>query len=213
MKNGVKSILMGILALTFLIPISVFAQPYPPPPQYPPQYHPLYLTFKPGIYSPQSGDLEGSDTGFNGEIAFGFRFNPNIAAEFGIGYFNTEKEVTAVWATYAVQEKFDINVIPVTLTLKVILPYKRWELFGLAGGGVYIVSAYDYGESDTDAVLGGYLGGGLHYNITRRIFVGAEGKYLWTDKAKLRDEAYGIPLEAKFKMDGIIATAVMGIRF
>ena len=228
MKNGVKSILMGILALTFLIPISVFAQPYPPrpqyPPQYPPQYHPLYLTFKPGIYSPQSRDLEGSDTGFNGEIAFGFRFNPNIAAEFGIGYFNTEKEVTAVGATYAVQEKFNINVIPVTLTLKAILPYKRWELFGLAGGGVYIVSAqsdyhndyydnhYDY-EYDSDAVMGGYLGGGLHYNIAPGIFVGVEGKYLWTDKAKLNDEAYGVPLEAKFKMDGIIATAVFGIRF
>ena len=210
MKNGVKSILMGILALTFLIPINVFAEP------------PFYITFKPGIYSPQSSDLDSS--GFNGEIAFGFRFNPNIAAEFGIGYFNTEKEVTAVGATYAVQEKFDINVIPVTLTLKVILPYKRWELFGLAGGGVYIVSAqsdyhndyydnhYDY-EYDSDAVMGGYLGGGLHYNIAPGIFVGVEGKYLWTDKAKLNDEAYGVPLEAKFKMDGIIATAVMGIRF
>jgi len=33
------------------------------------------------------------------------------------------------------------------------------------------------------------------------------------DKAKLNDEAYGVPLEAKFKMDGIIATAVFGIRF
>jgi opacity protein-like surface antigen len=91
--------------------------------------------------------------------------------------------------------------------------------FGLGGAGVYIVSGpYDYHYDDDyhydyDAVLGGYLGGGLHYNITPGIFVGVEGKYLWTDKAKLRDEVYGIPLEAKFKMDGIIATAVIGIRF
>ena len=184
---GIKSLLGLVLVLTFLIPINVFAET------------PFYITLKPGVYSPQSSDLEGIGTGFNGEIAFGYRFNPNIAAEFGIGYFTTEY--------------FDINVFPLTLTLKAILPYKRWEFFGLAGGGVYIVSAYDYGDSDTDAVLGGYLGGGLHYNITRRIFVGAEGKYLWTDKAKLKDEAYGIPLEAKFKMDGIIATAVIGIRF
>ena len=184
---GIKSFLGFVLLLTFLIPVNVFAQT------------PFYITLKPGVYSPQSSDLEGADTGFNGEIAFGCRFNPNIAAEFATGYFTTGN--------------FDINVFPLTLTLKAILPYKRWELFGLAGGGVYIVSAYDYGESDTDAVWGGYLGGGLHYNITRRIFVGVEGKYLWTDKAKLKDEAYGIPLEAKFKMDGIIATAVIGFRF
>jgi hypothetical protein len=58
-----------------------------------------------------------------------------------------------------------------------------------------------------------YAGGGLHCNIMPKIFVGVEGKYLWTDKAKLRDEVNGIPLEANFKMDGIIATAVIGMRF
>ena len=51
------------------------------------------------------------------------------------------------------------------------------------------------------------MGAGIHYNITPRIFVGVEGKYLWTDKVKLED------LEVNFKMDGIIATAVFGIRF
>ena len=203
-----------ILVIIFLLPIDVFAEP------------PFYLTYKPGMYSPQSGAL---DIGLSTEVAFGYRFNQNIAAEFGLGYFNTEKEVTAVGATYVVRENFDIDVVPMTLTLKAILPYKRWELFGLAGGGVYIVSGpydyyyydyyyYDYEYDDYDAVLGGYLGGGIHYNITPNnirpsIFVGVEGKYLWTDKAKLRDEAYGIPLEARFKMDGIIATAVFGIRF
>ena len=124
---GIKSFFRVVLALTFLIPINVFAEP------------PFYIAFKPGIYSPQSSDLEGSDTGFNGEIALGYRFNPNIAAEFGIGYFNTEGEVTVAGATMG-SEKFDINVFPLTFTLKGILPYKRWEFFGLAGGGVYIVS-------------------------------------------------------------------------
>ena len=105
---GPNSVFTFVLVLTFLVPINVFAEP------------PFYITLKPGIYSPQSSDLDGADTGFNGEIAFGYRFNPNIAAEFGTGYFNTGN--------------FDINVFPLTLTLKAILPYKRWELFGLAGG-------------------------------------------------------------------------------
>ena len=209
---GIKSVVMVVLVLTFLIPTNVFAQP------------PFYVAFKAGIYSPQSSDFDGSDTGFNGEFAFGYRFNPNIAAEFGIGYFNTEGEATAMGTTFEIREKFDIDVVPLTLTLKAILPYKKWEFFGLGGGGVYIVSGpydyyyydnyyYDYDYDDYDAVLGGYLGGGLHYNITPAMFVGVEGKYLWTDEVKLRDEVYGIPLEAKFKMDGVIATAVIGFKF
>jgi hypothetical protein len=210
---GIKIIFMVVLVLTFLIPMNVFAR------------SPFYIAFKPGIYFPQSSDLD--DTGFNGEIAFGYRFNPNMAAEFGIGYFNTEAEKTLVGATYVDREEFDIDVFPVTFTFKAIVPYKKWEFFGLAGGGVYIVSGpydvedydyhyhcdsyhcyydYDY-DYDYDARWGGYLGAGIHYNITPKIFVGVEGKYLWTDKVKLED------IELKFNMDGIIATAVIGIRF
>jgi opacity protein-like surface antigen len=196
-----------ILMLPFLIPMNVFAQ------------SPFYISFKPGIYSPQSSDLDHFDTGFNGELAFGFRFNPYIAAEFGIGYFNTEGEVTVVGPTYVIQEELDIDVVPVTFTLKAILPYKKWEFFGLAGAGIYIAyGPYDYDDDDYDydyhydTVWGGYLGAGIHYHITPRIFVGVEGKYLWTDKVEW-DEVIGIPVEGKFKMDGIIATAVIGIRF
>ena len=123
-----------------------------------------------------------------------------------------------------------------------VVPEFEWgaksdpEFFGLGGAGAYIVSgAYDvddwdddydhdrhdnHDDHDYDAILGGYLGAGIHYNITPRIFhikprifVGVEGKYLWTDKAKLKFEEFGVPLRVKFKMDGIIATAVIGIKF
>ena len=151
---------------------------------------------------------------------FGFRFNPNIAAELGIGYFNTEGEKTVAGATYVGRKNFDIDVWAFAFTLKAILPYKKWEFFGLAGAGVYIAyGPYDYDydhhhdyDYNDDAVLGGYLGAGIHYNITPGIFVGVEGKYLWTDKVEW-DEVLGIPAEGKFKMDGIIATAVIGFRF
>ena len=193
--------------LAFLIPIDVFAQ------------SPFYIAFKPGIYSPQSGDLDGFDTGFSGEVGFGYRVNPNLAAEIGIGFFNTEGEKTVGGATYGGRE-FDIYAYPVTFTLKAILPYKRWEFFGLVGAGVYFVSRpyddyYDHDHDyhnhnhdddyDYDTIFGGYLGAGIHYNITPRIFVGVEGKYLWTDKAKFEYE--------EFRMDGIIANAVIGVRF
>jgi outer membrane protein W len=66
---------------------------------------------------------------------------------------------------------------------------------------------------DTDTVFGAHVGMGLHYNITRTWFIGAEGKYLWTGEAKLRDDVAGIPVEADYKLDGILATAVLGYRF
>ena len=140
-------------------------------------------------------------------------------------------------------QKLDIGVIPVALSFKAIVPYKKWEFFGLAGGGAYIVSGtyhvddwdddYDHRDrrdhhddryyddhDDYDVVVGGYWGAGIHYNITPRIFrmkpklfVGVEGKYLWTSKANLRFEEFGAPLRVGFKMDGIIATTVFGIKF
>ena len=204
---GKKRILAVVLVFAFLIPMDVFAQSL------------FYIAFKPGIYSPQSSDLGGFDTGFNGDFVFGFRFNPNIAAELGIGYFNTEGEKTVTGATYGGRKNFDIDVWSFTFTLKAILPYKKWEFFGFGGGGAYSVSRpYDvegyyyhyhdyYDDDDYDLVLGGYLGAGIHYNIAPKIFLGVEGKYLWTEQAKFEY------VQERFRMDGIIANAVIGFRF
>ena len=180
-----------------------------------------YITLKPGIYSPQSNDLKHFDTGFNGEIAFGHQYNPNFAIEMGLGYFNTEAtfrgagQVTGI--SYAGEERDSLDVVPIILTFKGIIPVNNWEFFGLGGIGAYVVntdvklsgSVGPYtgrlSDSDTDTIFGVHLGLGLHYNITPSWFVGAEGKYLLTSKAK-----YG---NAEFKIDGILATAVLGFRF
>ncbi len=215
-RIGIPGIFVAVLVFTFLSPINVFAK------------SPFYITLKPGIYSPQSSDLEHFDAGFNGEIGFGYRFSRNFAAELGIGYFNTDGEDTVGGITQEGREFYNY-VYPVTLTLKAILPYKKWEFFGFGGAGAYIVSGafdnddYDYhhhhddyddeDDYDYDVRLGGYLGAGIHYNITRRIFVGVEGRYLWMDKVRLDFEEFGEPLRVKFSMDGIIATAVLGIKF
>jgi hypothetical protein len=126
---GIKSILMVVLALIILLPVKIFAQ------------SPFYFAFKPGMYMPRSSDLNNFDNGFNGEVAFGFRFTPNIAAEFGLGFFNTGGEKTVARGNSLSPVHYDIDVWPFTLTLKGILPYKKWEFFGLAGGGIYSVSA------------------------------------------------------------------------
>jgi opacity protein-like surface antigen len=137
----------------------------------------------------------------------------------GAGFFKTHGENTVGGVAYRGQE-FDIYVYPITFTLKAILPYTGWDFYGLAGVGVYIVSGpyhyhdhHDDDHYDYDAIFGGYLGAGIQYNITPRIFVGAEGKYLWTDKAKLEYGDFGSHYDIKFKMEGIIATGVIGFRF
>jgi outer membrane protein W len=200
---GIKSIFLAVMVLTVLIPIHVFAE------------SPFYLALKPEIYSPQTSDLDDIDTKFSGEIALGYRFHPNLAAEVGVGYLHSEGEVTVVEADY--------HVYPVTFTLKAIFPYKRWELFGLGGAGVYFVSAklandvegaiLSVDTEDNDAILGGYLGAGIHYNITPRFFVGAEVKHLWTDKVKIEDVISGVPSRVKFNINGYIVAGVLGIRF
>ena len=208
MKNssiGIKSIFMVVLVLTFLVPINIFAQSS------------FYIALKPGIYFPRSGDLNGFDNGFNGELAFGFRLTPNIAAEFGLGSFATGGQKTFLRGASVIQAHYDIDVWPLTFTLKGILPYKKWEFFGLAGGGIYSVSVpydvdgyhhhpYPYYYSDYDYIWGGYLGAGIHYNITPETFLGVEGKYLWTEDAKFTNVDH-------FNLDGILSNAVIGFRF
>ena len=219
----VRYLILASLMLTILIPQYVSAQDSTQDSRY------FYMTLKPGIYSPQTSELEGFNTGFNGEIAFGWQPIKYFAAELGVGYFNTEGSESVAGTVngfnFGARGEFQLDVLPVTLTAKLIIPYKKWEFFGLGGVGAYFLWA-DFKENGTingtpfsrklngdDVIFGGYLGLGIHYNITPRIFVGAEGKYLWTDKANPEMSSNAGSLEAKFKLDGIIATAVLGFRF
>lgn len=214
----VRPILLVVLMLMILIPQQVSAQ-----------YRNFYITVKPGIYSPQTNDLEGFDTGFYGEIAAGYQFFKYFAVELGTGYFNTKGRESFVGMidgfNVAQRDRFYFDVLPVTLTAKLIIPYKRFEFFGLGGvGGYYVwaniktrgtVDGIPFSERfhGDDLVFGGYLGLGVHYNITPWIFVGAEGKYLWTGRAEPEEGFFDDSLGIKFKLNGILATGVLGFRF
>lgn len=215
-----------LICLLFVLIIAVCATP-----SYVTAAENNYITLKPGIYSPQSNSLKQFGTGFNGEIAFGHQFNPNFAMEMGVGYFNTEatfrtsERISGI--RYPFRENDHFDVVPVTLSAKLIRPVGKWEFFAVEGIGAYIVSedtkisgtinnwSGRASFKDTDTVFGFHLGLGFNYNITQKWFIGAEGKYLWVRQARLRDSTPGVPvsLDAKPRMDGILATAVMGFRF
>jgi opacity protein-like surface antigen len=171
-----------------------------------------YVVGKLGAYIPTSNDLSGYDTGFNGEFAFGHYFNPYLALELGVGYFQTEGDVIVVYpgATYHGDEK--IEVTPLTASLKVSIPVSIWvEPYAIAGIGAYFVydhinvsnSHHDY-ISDNATAFGVHLGGGINFNINPNFFVGAECKYVWLDPS-----LYG----ADVNLGGVRVTGNFGVRF
>jgi opacity protein-like surface antigen len=188
-----------------------------------------YMTFKPGAYFPQSGDLSGFSTGFNGEVALGHRFNENFATEIGAGFFRTDNSFnnsgSVQGLNFSTNEKVTVDVIPVVLTFKGIIPVEKFDFFGLGGIGIYHVSAdvkstvsagglsSETSTSDTNTVFGVHAGLGFHYNISPRWFLGAEGKYLWTNETDLKNTVNGVPVGAKFNLNGILATAIVGFYF
>lgn len=185
-----------------------------------------YVILKSGVYSPQSESLSRFDTGFNGEITFGQRLNENFAIEGGVGYFNTKgsflHSTSGIW-----RERDYIDVVPLTLSVKLIRPVGKWDIFGIGGIGAYIISedikvngsvngwSGKASFDDMSTTYGFHLGTGFHYNLTSSLFIGAEGKYTWVRPVSLRDRSAGVPIymNARPKIDGVQATALVGVRF
>jgi len=216
-KLSVVVILIPMVFIMVFIPWEASAQPF-------------YVTLKPGVYSPKTSDHDDLDVGAYGEVAVGWRFHRNFAAEMGFaGFFTDGKDHFRFPNGTLGEEKADVSVTPITFTLKGILPYRKWEFFGFGGVGAYLV----YGDfktrvsvsgpttlllgelegDDYDTVFGTHLGAGFHYNIRPNIFVGAEGKYLWTGKAKMEEASFGPTPLSEFKLNGFIASAVIGFKF
>ena len=169
-----------------------------------------YVVAKLGAYIPTSNDLSGYDTGFNTQVAFGHYFNPYLAIELGAGYFQTEGNVIVVYPGATYPGNKNIEVVPLTASLKVSIPVNIWvEPYAIAGIGAYFVHDHidvsNHNDiSDNTTAFGAHLGGGLNYNITRNLFVGAEGKYVWSTA-----NLYG----ADVNLGGVRVTGNFGVRF
>jgi opacity protein-like surface antigen len=172
-----------------------------------------YFVGKLGSYSPESDDLNGYDTGITAEIGWGHYFSPFMALEFGVGYFQTEGNVIVIDSgSYYGNE--EIEVTPLTMSLKLIQPLDGWmEIYGIGGIGVYLVNdsidAFSpaLGSihiSDDTAAFGAHLGAGIQFNISSNVFVGGEFKYVWTTA-----DLYGEDVS----LDGFRVTGNLGFRF
>jgi opacity protein-like surface antigen len=174
-----------------------------------------YVVVKGGIYSPQTGDLNGFDTGFNGEVAFGRYFGKNLVIEGSTGNFETSGKKDLFLTSDSSPTTVHFRVVPLTLAFKGLIPADKFEFYGMGGVGAYFLETdidrsdnsrrrYD-SDTDSETLFGGFLGLGATFNIAPRFFVGAEGKYLWTTTATV--------INGKTNLNGILATLNFGFRF
>ncbi len=181
-----------------------------------------YIAVKAGGYSPEDTDMSEFSSGFNGELAFGHYFNPNIVGEIGVGYFETDANISGFDPVLgAFSESDEITVYPVTITVKGVAPLPGGELYIGAGLGAYFAEARSdlfiaalghESQSASDTAFGGHVVAGGNFNITPKIFLGAEVKYLWA-RPSFSATFFGVPLTLDAPLDGLVATANFGFRF
>lgn len=172
------------------------------------------VTLKGGVYSPQKDPVKEFDTGLNGEISIGGYFKTNFLFELGVGYFETEGDGVVVLPGGAnIPADVKLTVIPVTASIKWLYPTGSFEPYVEAGTGVYVadidLSGGGVSLSDRYTNFGVHLGLGANFDITKRVFVGVEGRYLWMAEHKFK---LGQGTE-DVELDGITGTLNLGYRF
>jgi opacity protein-like surface antigen len=207
MKKSVFALAFSIVVLS-LSPLIAFAES-----------NLNYLNLKAGFYSP-NGDLEQLNeaefgTGFYGEIAIGRYILSGVAIEVGLGYFESDASERVSF----IDGDFDVDVVPLLLSLKLFYTLPQIELFLAGGGGAYftdfearvdVPSLLKISDSDDDTIYGVHLGTGLNVNLTNSIFVGVEGRYIWTGEADI-DIFDGASID--FDINGFTVTGNLGFRF
>jgi outer membrane protein W len=169
-----------------------------------------YILLKGGPFFP-TGDLDkrGFVNSVAGELVVGTYYNRNLALEAGIGYFQTQ--ATASGSGF--EEEDDLWVIPVTITFKGVLPFRGGEVNAGVGPGVYFAnvraegstSSGDFANDGHAVAVGGHAVIGANFDITKQIFIGVEGKYIFTSGAHL--------LGSTIKLNGFMGSGVLGCRF
>lgn len=173
-----------------------------------------YVAVKLGIYSPQEDPFKDFDNGLNAEIAVGGYLTSNYVMELGVGYFESKGSgVIVAPGPTIIPADAEISVIPITLNLKYLYPLGRVEPYAEGGLGVYVadseLSGGGFELSDRYTNVGVFLGLGVNIDISRKYFLGLEGRYHWVAEHKFTLGQVNRDVE----IDGFTATANVGYRF
>jgi hypothetical protein len=169
-----------------------------------------YMLLKAGPFIPTTDlDRKGFVNSVSAELVVGTYYSKYFALEGGVGYFQTQASKNGS----GFEEEDDLWVIPVTATFKAVLPFKGGEVNAGVGPGVYFANLHiegtgilgDFSDDGHAVALGGHVTAGANIDITRRIFLGAEGKYIFTTGAHL--------LGSSIKLNGVMVSGIVGYRF
>ncbi|MDA8157496.1 MAG: outer membrane beta-barrel protein [Actinomycetota bacterium] len=170
-----------------------------------------YIVGKLGGYTPESSDLSGFSTDFNGELAIGNYLTRNIAVELGVGHLQTSSTFFDPTVGYFDE---DIDATYIDGTVKLVFPieyagYRRLEepfmdLYVGGGGGIYFAddNADAIGFHQSDTAGGGHVLGGMDFNLGGGAFLGAETKYIFVQAFQ----------KLPTKLDGFIFTVNLGYK-
>ncbi|MCI4624344.1 MAG: porin family protein [Candidatus Magnetoovum sp. WYHC-5] len=158
-----------------------------------------YIALRPGLYffTDEIEEKTFIQTGFSGEFAYGYYLHPNFGLEFNSGYYHDGVK------------RNDVRGFPAMLLAKGYYTLGMVELY--TGGGFGIVYAEFDGDtqfghvSAEDVCLGGNAVVGTNFNVLSNFFVGAQGKYIFTDQ-----ESFDL-FDAN--LNGFTTTISLGYRF
>ena len=168
-----------LLLSCFLIPLSVSSAA---------AFDTGYFSVKGGSFLPNGGgganSLSSFNSGYNTELAVGYRPESYAALELGTGFFSASGSV----ANADSRSAKTVYGIPITATAKAILDLEKFELFAGAGAGYYFafidnkVDFYNGGlpsvqESSHGSALGYHLVLGSDYKLSDRVRLGADFKW------------------------------------
>ena len=173
-----------------------------------------FATLKMGIYSPQGDSFKDFDQGFNGEVSIGSYVASKFSMELGIGYLKSKGSgVIVAPGNQVIPADGKISVIPITVNGKYLFTRGSLEPYAEAGVGVYVADGELSGGgidlSDRYTSLGIFLGLGADINLSKKLFLGVEGRYLWVGQHEFQLGQ----VTRKVEINGFTATANLGYRF
>jgi opacity protein-like surface antigen len=176
-----------------------------------------------GLNRPTGGlDDAGYDTGLTTWITYGHVLGENLVVEGTADFFFTDQDssgTTAVAGYYTREDTLGVSALMVTL--KGRFPVGPVVLFAGAGVGGYYVSLDseietsalgDFDVDDDDSVWGVHVVCGASWDLTRRIFLGGQWLYRWTDDINIDKRVGTVPVQLNGDIDGYAVTFLGGFR-
>ena len=174
-----------------------------------------YFSVKAGTFLPNGNgsgnNLKDFDTGYNAELAVGYRPESYAALELGTGFYSASGTVSNADS----RSQKTVYSIPITATAKAILDLKKFELFAGAGFGYYfafIDNKMDFNngglpsiqESSHGSALGYHLVAGSDYKVSQNLRLGADFKWFAVKPELELTDSQNVKTKATWDVGGTV---------